>query len=67
MAVICNTCGLPEDLCACGELDKDSSQIIIRLEERRFRKKGRVSETKNRIIIKANKSVRKSCIILCHK
>ena len=20
MAVICNTCGLPEDLCACGEL-----------------------------------------------
>ena len=40
MAVICNTCGLPEDLCACGELDKDSSQIIIRLEERRFRKKG---------------------------
>lgn len=39
MAVICNICGLPEDLCACGELDKDSSQIIIRLEERRFRKK----------------------------
>jgi translation initiation factor 1 len=22
MAVICNTCGLPEDLCACGELAK---------------------------------------------
>ena len=44
MAVICNTCGLPEDLCACGELDKDSSQIIIRLEERRFRKKGTMIE-----------------------
>ena len=44
MAVICNTCGLPEDLCACGELGKDSSQIIIRLEERRFRKKGTMIE-----------------------
>ena len=44
MAVICTTCGLPEDLCACGELDKDSSQIIIRLEERRFRKKGTMIE-----------------------
>ena len=40
MAVICNTCGLPDDLCACGDLDKDSSQIIIRLETRRFKKKG---------------------------
>ena len=28
MAVICNTCGLPDDLCACGDLDKDSSQMI---------------------------------------
>ena len=25
MAVICSTCGLPDDLCACGDLDKDSS------------------------------------------
>ena len=44
MAVICNTCGLPEDLCACGELDKDSTHIIIRLETRRFRKKGTMIE-----------------------
>ena len=44
MAVICNTCGLPDDLCACGELDKDSSQIIIRLETRRFKKKGTMIE-----------------------
>ena len=42
MAVICNTCGLPDDLCACGDLDKDSSQIIIRLETRRFKKKGTI-------------------------
>ena len=40
MAVICSTCGLPDDLCACGDLDKDSNHIIIRLENRRFKKKG---------------------------
>ena len=44
MAVICNTCGLPDDLCACGDLAKDSSQIIIRLETRRFKKKGTMIE-----------------------
>jgi translation initiation factor 1 len=44
MAVICNTCGLPDDLCACGDLDKDSSQIIILLETRRFKKKGTMIE-----------------------
>jgi len=44
MAVICNTCGLPDDLCACGDLDKDSTHIIIRLETRRFRKKGTMIE-----------------------
>ena len=44
MAEICNTCGLPDDLCACGDLDKDSSQIIIRLETRRFKKKGTMIE-----------------------
>ena len=44
MAVICNTCGLPEDLCACGDLDKDSNHIIIRLETRRFKKKGTMIE-----------------------
>ena len=43
-AVICNTCGLPEDLCACGELAKDSTKIIIRLETRRFKKKGTMIE-----------------------
>ena len=44
MAVICSTCGLPEDLCACGELAKDSTKIIIRLETRRFKKKGTMIE-----------------------
>ncbi len=44
MAVICKICGLPEDLFACGELAKDSTKIIIRLETRRFKKKGTMIE-----------------------
>ena len=31
MAVICNTCGLPEDLCACGELAKDTNLDIAEM------------------------------------
>lgn len=44
MAVICSTCGLPEDLCACVDLAKDSAKIIVRLETRRFKKKGTMIE-----------------------
>ena len=38
MAVICKKCGLPGDLCPCGELEKEETRIIIRLETRRFSK-----------------------------
>ncbi|HVE38170.1 translation initiation factor [Armatimonadetes bacterium] len=38
MAVICKKCGLPNDLCACGELDKEDTRIVIRLETRRWSK-----------------------------
>ena len=31
-------------MCACGELDKDNTHIIIRLETRRFKKKGTMIE-----------------------
>src|SRR6476646_4339947 len=27
MAVICKKCGLPDDLCECGELDKEDNKI----------------------------------------
>ena len=37
MAVICKKCGLPDDLCACGELDKEDTRIVVRLETRRFK------------------------------
>jgi len=36
MAEICPTCGLPKDLCACGEIEKEQQRIRIRLETRKF-------------------------------
>lgn len=36
MADICPTCGLPKDLCACGEIEKEQQRIRIRLETRKF-------------------------------
>ena len=44
MAVICKTCGLPDDLCACGELDKEEARIVVRLEMRRFSKTSTIIE-----------------------
>ena len=37
-------CGLPDDLCACGELDKEDARIVVRLETRRFSKTGTIIE-----------------------
>jgi translation initiation factor 1 len=44
MAVICKKCGLPDDLCACGELDKEEARVVIRLETRRFSKTSTIIE-----------------------
>jgi len=38
MAEICPTCGLPKDLCACGEIEKEQQRIRVRLETRKFGK-----------------------------
>ena len=44
MAVICKKCGLPDDLCACGELDREEARIVVRLETRRFSKTSTIIE-----------------------
>ena len=36
MAEICPVCGLPKDLCACSEIDKEQQRIRVRLETRKF-------------------------------
>lgn len=38
MAEVCTVCGLPKDLCVCGELEKEQTRIIVRLEMRRYGK-----------------------------
>lgn len=38
MGDICPTCGLPKDLCACVEIEKEQQRIRIRLETRKFGK-----------------------------
>jgi len=38
MPEICNKCGLPKDICACGELSKEQARIIIRAVKRKYGK-----------------------------
>jgi len=38
MADICPICGLPKDLCVCGEIVKEQQRIRIMLETRKWRK-----------------------------
>jgi len=38
MADICPICGLPKDLCVCGEIGKEQQRIRIRLETRKWGK-----------------------------
>ena len=38
MVEICSICGLPKDICVCGEINKEEQQIFVRKERRKFRK-----------------------------
>jgi translation initiation factor 1 len=38
MAEICEVCGLPKDICVCGEISKDQQRIRVRLEKRKWNK-----------------------------
>ncbi len=38
MAEICPTCGLPRDICVCGEISKEQQRIRVRMETRKWRK-----------------------------
>lgn len=36
MAEICPTCGLPRDICVCGEISKEQQRIRVRMETRKW-------------------------------
>jgi len=38
MVEICSICGLPKDICVCGEISKEQQKILVRTETRKFRK-----------------------------
>ncbi len=38
MVEICSICGLPKDICVCGEISKEQQKIVVRRETRKFRR-----------------------------
>ncbi|HDI01370.1 MAG TPA: stress response translation initiation inhibitor YciH, partial [Candidatus Bathyarchaeota archaeon] len=38
MAEICPVCGLPKELCVCGEIAREQQRIRIRVERRKWSK-----------------------------
>ncbi|MFQ5762217.1 MAG: translation initiation factor [Candidatus Bathyarchaeia archaeon] len=36
MAEICQVCGLPTEICVCGEISKEQQRIRVRLEKRKW-------------------------------
>lgn len=38
MSEICNTCGLPKDLCVCDQIARENQRITVSLERKKFGK-----------------------------
>jgi len=44
MSKICSKCGLPEELCVCQSIAKESQKIIVKIEKRKFGRKYTIVE-----------------------
>ena len=39
MVGVCNSCGLPQDLCVCETIAREQQKIVVSMEKRKFGKK----------------------------
>ena len=64
MAEICPVCGLPLDICVCGEISREQQRIRVRLEIGKWRRKNTIIDgidNKDTNLVKLAKKLKAFC------